>query len=251
MHHRLALTLLLIAGTLSAQDDNPTSPWKAETFEGLELRGLGPAFMSGRIADIAIHPDDENLWYVAVGSGGVWKTHQRRRHLDADLRRPDLLFDRLRDHRPAATRTCIWVGTGENVGGRHVGFGDGIYRSATAARPGHRTSGSASQRAHLGDRRAPEGLGDTLWVAAPGAAVELGAASAACTSRPTAAPPGRRTLGDEAWVGATDLAIDPRDPDRLYAATWQRHRTVAAYLGGGPAVRAPPQRRTAGAPGRC
>ena len=23
----------------------------------------------------------------------------------------------------------IWVGTGENVGGRHVGYGDGIYKS--------------------------------------------------------------------------------------------------------------------------
>ncbi|NQY07160.1 MAG: glycosyl hydrolase, partial [Flavobacteriaceae bacterium] len=34
--------------------------------------------------------------------------------------------------------------------------------------------------------------------------------------------------------GATDLLIDPRNPDVLYAATWQRHRTVAAYLGGGP-----------------
>ena len=33
--------------------------------------------MSGRIADIAIHPNHENTWYVAVGSGGVWKTVPR------------------------------------------------------------------------------------------------------------------------------------------------------------------------------
>ena len=44
----------------------------------------------------------------------------------------------------------------------------------------------------------------------------------------------KRTLGDTDWMGATDLLIDPRDPSLLYAATWQRHRTVAAYLGGGP-----------------
>ncbi|MCP5029027.1 MAG: glycosyl hydrolase, partial [Actinomycetia bacterium] len=43
-----------------------------------------------------------------------------------------------------------------------------------------------------------------------------------------------RVLGDEEWVGAADLAIRRRDPDRLYAATWQRHRNVAAYMGGGP-----------------
>jgi len=44
------------------------------SFKGLELRSIGPALMSGRIADIAIHPADPSLWYVAVGSGGVWKT---------------------------------------------------------------------------------------------------------------------------------------------------------------------------------
>ena len=45
-----------------------------------------------------------------------------------------------------------------------------------------------------------------------------------------------QTLGDDEWVGATDLVIDPRNPEVLYAATWQRHRTrtFAAYLGGGP-----------------
>ena len=36
------------------------------------------------------------------------------------------------------------------------------------------------------------------------------------------------------WIGATDLLMDPRNPNHLYAATWQRHRTVAGYMGGGP-----------------
>ena len=40
-----------------------------QTFQGLKLRNVGPAFTSGRIADIAIHPQNENVWYVAVGSG--------------------------------------------------------------------------------------------------------------------------------------------------------------------------------------
>ncbi|MEO1652458.1 MAG: glycosyl hydrolase, partial [Bacteroidota bacterium] len=43
-----------------------------------------------------------------------------------------------------------------------------------------------------------------------------------------------KTLGDDEWVGVTDMVIDPRNPQRLYAATWQRHRNVAAYMGGGP-----------------
>jgi len=44
----------------------------------------------------------------------------------------------------------------------------------------------------------------------------------------------KKVLGDDKWVGVTDILIDPRNPDQLYAATWQRHRNVAAYMGGGP-----------------
>ena len=44
------------------------------SLDAFSLRNVGPAFLSGRIADIAVHPDNESVWYVAVGSGGVWKT---------------------------------------------------------------------------------------------------------------------------------------------------------------------------------
>ncbi|HHH54030.1 MAG TPA: glycosyl hydrolase, partial [Bacteroidetes bacterium] len=42
-----------------------------------------------------------------------------------------------------------------------------------------------------------------------------------------------KTLGDDEWTGVTDIDIDPNNPNVIYAATWQRHRTVAAYMGGG------------------
>ena len=47
----------------------------------------------------------------------------------------------------------------------------------------------------------------------------------------------KKTLGDDEWTGVTDIVVDPRDPNRVYAATWQHHRTVAAYMGGGPKSR--------------
>jgi len=43
-----------------------------------------------------------------------------------------------------------------------------------------------------------------------------------------------RVLGNDEWTGVTDIMIDPRNPRILYAATWDRHRTVAALMGGGP-----------------
>ena len=83
---------------------------------------------SGRIADIAIHPENENIWYVAVGSGGVWKTENA-----ATTWKP--IFDKQTSYSIGCITIDpnnphrIYVGTGENVGGRHVGFGDGIYKS--------------------------------------------------------------------------------------------------------------------------
>lgn len=56
-----------------AQDNDPPTVANL-SYDALSWRGIGPAFTSGRIADIAIHPDDPQTWYVAVGSGGVWMT---------------------------------------------------------------------------------------------------------------------------------------------------------------------------------
>ena len=43
-------------------------------FAGVRLRPIGPAFISWRISDLAVHPRDKKVWYIAVASGGVWKT---------------------------------------------------------------------------------------------------------------------------------------------------------------------------------
>ena len=44
----------------------------------------------------------------------------------------------------------------------------------------------------------------------------------------------KQVLGNNEWTGVTDIMLDPRNPQILYAATWDRHRTVAALMGGGP-----------------
>src|SRR5262245_21125947 len=49
-------------------------PLSAKTFAGLKLRGIGPAFISGRVADLAVDPRHPSTYYVAAASGGVWKT---------------------------------------------------------------------------------------------------------------------------------------------------------------------------------
>ena len=71
----LVFTLDSYAQRRNRSSESSTSGIMADSvFAGLEFRSLGPGFMSGRIGDVAIHPEDPNTWYVAVGSGGVWKT---------------------------------------------------------------------------------------------------------------------------------------------------------------------------------
>ena len=67
--------MVLMSLAMFAQIDTATVKKKEKTYYGgIKLRHIGPAFMSGRIADIVIHPNNPNVWYVGVGSGGVWKT---------------------------------------------------------------------------------------------------------------------------------------------------------------------------------
>ena len=116
--------------TLSIYSQKNKENFKDESslYSGLKFRSIGPAFMSGRIADIAINPSNENEWYVAVGSGGVWKTTNS-----------GTTWKSIADNMPFYSTGCItvdpnnnstiWLGTGENVGGRHVGIGKGVYVS--------------------------------------------------------------------------------------------------------------------------
>ena len=66
----ILLSVVFISNTSSAQDYGNLQ----NALSGYSYRSVGPAFMSGRIADIAIHPENNNVWYVATGSSGVWKT---------------------------------------------------------------------------------------------------------------------------------------------------------------------------------
>ena len=201
-----------------------------QTFQGLKLRNVGPAFTSGRIADIAIHPQNENVWYVAVGSGGVWKTTN-----SGTTWKP--LFDKQKSYSIGAITVdpnnphTVWVGTGENVGGRHVAFGDGVYVSyddgASWKNMGLKNSEHISKIiVHPKDS-------NIIWVVSQGPLWTSGGERGVFKSV-DGGNTWKRSLGDNQWIGATDMVIDPRDPKVLYAATWQRHRTVAGYLGGGP-----------------
>jgi len=225
----LFCALLLLSFTAHAQDGED-SPMNDKTFSGLKLRNIGPAFTSGRIADIAIHPEDNNVWYIAVGSGGVWKT------INAGT-----TWTPVFDDQPSYSTGCVtidprnphtvWVGTGENVGGRHVGYGDGIYKSSDGGKSWENMGLKASE--HISNIIVHPDHSDVIWVAVQGPLWNPGGERGLYKTI-DGGKTWKQVLGNDEWTGVTDIVIDPRDPDVLYAATWDRHRTVAAYMGGGP-----------------
>ncbi len=226
------LTLLLAACCLSGHAQKKTGDADNESvdFSGLKLRNIGPALKSGRIADIAIHPANNNIWYVAVGSGGVWKTVN-----SGTTWQP--VFDGQKVYSTGCVAidpnnpNTVWVGTGENIGGRHVGIGDGIYRSDDGGASWKNMGLGKSE--HISKIIIHPDHSDIIWVAAQGPLWNKGGDRGVYKSE-DGGETWKKTLGDEEWTGATDIVMDPRDPGLLYAATWQRHRNVAAYMGGGP-----------------
>ncbi len=126
----LAVTITLASTTVLADKDEKDDDaiFSSKTFKAMELRNIGPAYMSGRISGIAIDQSNPSTWYTAVSSGGVWKTVNAGTTWDP-------IFDKQAVYSTGdvtidpSNSNIIWVGTGENNGGRHISFGDGGYKS--------------------------------------------------------------------------------------------------------------------------
>ena len=238
------LSLLLLAATFAhtafadEHEETPEPGFNESTFKGLELRSIGPAFMSGRIADIAIDPHDQSTWYVAVGSGGVWKTENRGTSWTP-------VFDDEGSYSIGAVAVdpndsnTVWVGTGENVSGRHVGYGDGIYRSRDGGKNWENMGLADSE--HIGMIRVDPRDSDIIFVAAQGP-LWSGGGDRGLFKSVDGGETWRKVLGDglgntdedDRYTGVSEVHMDPRNPDVLYAVAWQRLRNVAVVMDGGP-----------------
>ncbi|MFZ0428061.1 MAG: YCF48-related protein, partial [Acidobacteriota bacterium] len=224
----LALFSMLSLPAVGAQAAD--SKMDSGTFAGLKLRGIGPALMAGRISDIAVDPTARSTWYVAVGSGGVWKT------VNAGT-----TWTPIFDHESSYSIGCVsldpnnpavvWVGTGENVSGRHVGFGDGVYRSLNGGDTWKRMGLEKSE--HIARILIDPRDSKVVYVAAEGPLWSAGGERGVYKSED----------GGETWkavlqisenTGVASLEFDPANPDVLYAAAYQRRRTVWSFLAGGP-----------------
>ncbi|MBU1985450.1 T9SS type A sorting domain-containing protein, partial [bacterium] len=189
----------------------------------------GPTNIGGRVADIVGHPTNQNVFYVASASGGVFKTVSGGTAWtcvfgeEAGTSMGALAMD-------TAHPDTVYVGTGEACSAGYSYFGTGIYRT---------TDGGLSwQHRGLTDSRyiARIALDPTnpqkVWVAAMGELYITGGERGVYLS----------TDGGQTWepslfvndsTGACDVVVHPTNPDTIFAATWQRIRSPEYRQAGG------------------
>jgi len=200
------------------------------TLKSLEWRSIGPALMSGRIADIEIDPSDKSTWYVGVGSGGVFKTVNRGTTWTPVFEDETSYSIGCVTVDPNNSNT-VWVGTGENVGGRHVGYGDGIYKSLDGGQ--NWTNMGLADSQHIGNIIVDPRDSNVVYVAAQGP-LWSGGGDRGLFKTTDGGQSWTKILGGGEYTGVNEVHFDPRNPDVLYAATHQRFRNVAALMDGGP-----------------
>jgi photosystem II stability/assembly factor-like uncharacterized protein len=211
--------------------ENQIKPSVATSFfSGLTFRSVGPAWASGRIADLAVNPDNHSEIYAAVASGNIWKSVN-----NGTTWKP--VFDKYGAYAIGCividpnNYNVVWAGTGENNHQRALGWGNGVYRSDD--------SGASWKNMGLKESRQIGGIAidprnsDVVYVAAEGSAW---------------GPGGERGLyksinGGQSWekilnisdnTGINNVVLDPRNPDIIYATSEQRRRHIGLKISGGP-----------------
>ena len=234
MKNFLILCLLVQASMYAQKKSTPKEssvlPFDEGTVSALSFRMVGPALTSGRVADIAVHPTNTDLWYIAAASGGVWLTKNH-----------GITFQPIFDGYGSYSIGCVelspsnpntvWVGSGENNNQRSVSYGDGVYKSVDGGKSF--TNMGLKQSEHIGSIVIHPTNEHVLWVAAYGPLWSKGGERGVYKSV-DGGKTWKRTLFISDDTGVAEVVIDPSNPDILYASAHQRRRHEWTYIGGGP-----------------
>ncbi|MGC1650085.1 MAG: glycosyl hydrolase [Candidatus Sulfotelmatobacter sp.] len=202
----------------------------ADTFSGLKFRLIGPAVASGRVMSIAVNPKNKFEYYVGVASGGVWKTVN-----DGTTWTP--VFDGEGSYSigwvtlDPNDASVVWVGTGESNSQRSVAYGDGIYRSVDGGKSWENLGLKKSE--HIGRVVIDPRDSKVVYAAAEGPLWGAGG-DRGLYKTTDSGKTWKAVLTISENTGVVDVALDPSNPDILYAAAYQRRRHVFTLIDGGP-----------------
>src|SRR5215203_3071374 len=206
------------------------APMDPDLLAGLEARSIGPATMSGRVADIDAVESNPDIMYVGTGTGGVWKSVNG-----------GLTWDPIFDDQPVASigavsvfqanPDIVWVGSGEANVRNSVSIGNGVYRSLDGGKTWKHLGLEETERIHQVVLHPTDP--NVAWVAALGQAwgenPERGVFKTLDGGKTW-----RKVLYVDPRTGAADLIADPGNPNKLFSALWDYRRWPWSMRSGGP-----------------
>src|SRR5579864_8084682 len=210
---RTASLLLLISALAFAQ--------KVDYLKDLKFREIGPATMGGRTDDFAVVESNTNIVYAGTASGGVWKS------VNSGISWKPVFDDQSVSSIGDVTVSqsepdVVWVGTGEGNNRQSASWGNGVYKSADGGKTW--TNMGLRDTHHIPRILIHPSNANIVYVAAQGHLW---------------GPNPERGLfktidGGKTWskvlyineqTGVNDIAMDPMNPDTIYASAYQRQRT--------------------------
>ncbi|HWM93729.1 MAG TPA: hypothetical protein VN493_23425 [Thermoanaerobaculia bacterium] len=223
---RRPLALLALVLTLAVPLHAQVDP---ELLAGISARSIGPAGMSGRVADIAAVESNPDIIYIATAAGGVWKSVNG-----------GLTWSPVFDDQPIASMGAVavfqpspdtvWAGSGEGNPRNSVSTGNGIYKSMDGGRTWKHLGLEKTERIHRVVLHPTDP--DVAYVAAMGKLwgenPERGVYKTTDGGRTW-----KRVLYVDERTGAADLVMDPSNPNKLFAALWDHRRWPWFFRSGG------------------
>ncbi|HWX23981.1 MAG TPA: glycosyl hydrolase, partial [Vicinamibacteria bacterium] len=225
--------LLGAAADTKPKPSPPPGPTLEEkSLRAFKARSIGPALMGGRVSDIAFDPENPWTFYVGLATGGLMKTSDNGASFEGVFEKEDVASIGAVAVAPSDAKV-VWVGTGEANDRNSSAWGKGVYRStdggATWANVGLKDSKAIARiLVHPKDPATAfvAVMGD-LW----GPSSERGLYKTTDSGKTWKAvlvapsPYGNR-------VGCGDVALDPSDPNVLYATLYARRRTPWSFTAG-------------------
>jgi photosystem II stability/assembly factor-like uncharacterized protein len=201
-----------------------------------KARSIGPAMMGGRVAAIALDPVDPWTYYVGLATGGIMKTNDNGQAFKPIFEKEAVAAIGALAVAPSDT-SVIWAGTGEANDRNSSSWGDGVYRSTDGGKTWSNVGLKASKAiariiVHPTDPK-------TAWVAAAGD-LWIPGGERGCYKTTDAGASWKLVLAAPApygdRVGCGDIALDPSNPDVLYAALYARRRYPWRFVSGADAT---------------
>ena len=199
-------------------------------FPGLSWRAVGPAMFAGRVADVAGVPGNPDILYVGAASAGLYKSVNGGITFDPVFESGNTLSIGAIAVQPD-NPDVVYVGTGEGAVRNSISFGDGIYKTTDGGRTWKHLGLKDSERFSriVIDPSNPQ----VVLAAAMGHAFGPGGERGIYRSADAGAT-WQRTLFVNESTGASDVAIDPRDPKIVYAGMYDYLRQPWSFRSGGP-----------------